>query len=72
MWSKITTALLITAFTTLVLLTFGGFFLERRECKENPRGHRCPQREQTLCEDAGGLFHAGGWGANNCVFPPSN
>ena len=28
------------------------------------------RNDTAKCEQAGGLYYSGGWGASNCVFPP--
>ena len=40
-------------------------------CNSNPKDKQCRGSERLICEDAGGLYYSGGFGASNCVFPPS-
>lgn len=56
-WTLIT---VIVAFAVMVAVTivFG-----------KPTDFSAPRKQ---CEAAGGLFYPGGWGADNCVFPPES
>lgn len=54
--------------TVLFVGLYSAIKYENR-CEENPRS--CARNNQRFkCEDAGGLYFAGGYGAPNCTFPP--
>lgn len=59
--------LIIVTVGGIIFLVVWGLFSINKDKEENPC-HYNPQKCQ--CEEAGGLYFRGGFGADNCVFPP--